>query len=204
MKQEQGRPLLTVVIGANGSGKTTWTRRGREFLPKPFYNADSIAEGLGDPDNPELQRQARRIVDEAIENDLASRHSFGFESTYSGQSRPRIVVRAKELGYFTHAVFLGTDRPTINIARVRRRVEEGGHNIPEDEIVRRWHASWTNLLDTWNSFEKITLVDNSASAARVVLDKDGVDVRIADSLPRWAEASAPQALPRTPLPDQEE
>ena len=40
-------PRLTVVIGANGAGKTTWARKHRETLPKPFYNADSIAEGLG-------------------------------------------------------------------------------------------------------------------------------------------------------------
>ena len=47
MEEEQGIPQLTVVIGANGAGKTTWVRRSRGLLPKPFYNADSIAEQRG-------------------------------------------------------------------------------------------------------------------------------------------------------------
>lgn len=71
MAHEPAKPQLTIVIGANGSGKTTWAQQSRAFLPKPFYNADSIAEGLGDPNNTTLQEHARRIVDQAIEDDLA-------------------------------------------------------------------------------------------------------------------------------------
>ena len=128
MVHEPAKPHLTIVIGANGSGKTTWAQQNRAFLPKPFYNADSIAEGLGDPNDTALQAQARRIVDQAIEDDLAHRRSFGFESTYSGRSRPNIVIRARQLGYATRAVFIGTDHHSTNIARVRKRVEEGDND----------------------------------------------------------------------------
>ena len=121
------RPKLTVVIGANGAGKTTWAREHRDTLPRPFYNADSIAEGLGDANDPGLQRTARELVDQQIERDLADQRSFGFESTYSGRSRPDIVKRAKALGYATGAVFIGTRHHAINIKRVQRRVREGGH-----------------------------------------------------------------------------
>ena len=48
-------PELLVVIGANGAGKTTWARKNRDLLPQPFYNADSIAEGLGDANSTDLQ-----------------------------------------------------------------------------------------------------------------------------------------------------
>ena len=94
-------PRLTVVIGANGAGKTTWARKHRETLPKPFYNADSIAEGLGDANDAALQRVARKLVDERIERDLSAGNTFGFESTYSGRSRPDIVRTAKRLVYTT-------------------------------------------------------------------------------------------------------
>ena len=110
---------LTVVIGANGAGKTTWARKHRETLPKPFYNADSIAEGLGDANDAALQRAARKLVDERIERDLGEGNTFGFESTYSGRSRPDIVRTAKRLGYTTRAIFLGTETAAINIRRVR-------------------------------------------------------------------------------------
>ena len=84
-------PRLTVVIGANGAGKTTWARRHREALPKPFYNADSIAEGLGDANDAALQRTARKLVDERIERDLDEGNTFGFEITYSGRSRRNAI-----------------------------------------------------------------------------------------------------------------
>ena len=119
-------PRLTVVIGANGAGKTTWARKHRETLPKPFYNADSIAEGLGDANDAALQRAARKLVDDRIQRDLSEGNTFGFESTYSGRSRPDIVRTAKRLGYTTRAVYLGTETVAINIRRVRKRVEEGG------------------------------------------------------------------------------
>ena len=141
-------PRLTVVIGANGAGKTTWARKHRETLPKPFYNADSIAEGLGDANDAALQRAARKLVDDQVQRDLSKGNTFGFESTYSGRSRPDIVRTAKRLGYTTRAVFFGTETVAINIRRVRKRVEEGGHQVGEAEVRRRWTAAWANLLET--------------------------------------------------------
>lgn len=135
-------PRPTLVIGANGAGKTTWARRHRDTLPKPFYNADSVAEGLGDANDAALQRAARKLVDERIERDLGTGNTFGFESTCSGRSRPDIVRTAKRLGYTTRAVFLGTETAAINIRRVHKRVAEGGHHVDESDVRRRWTAAW--------------------------------------------------------------
>ena len=115
-------PELFIVIGANGAGKTTWADANRQDLPSHFYNADSIASGLGSADEAQHQLAARGIVDRAIAQHLLRQESFGFESTYSGRSRPGIVRQAKRLGYHTYAVFLGTEHPEINIERVRQRV----------------------------------------------------------------------------------
>ena len=68
-------PKLTIIIGANGAGKTTWTRKHRDELPQRFYNADPIADGLGSADDPALQREARRFIDDQIERDLAQRRA---------------------------------------------------------------------------------------------------------------------------------
>ncbi len=115
-------PSLTLVIGANGAGKSTWCRAHREELPANFYDADSIAQGLGSYDDPEKQREARALVDGHIETHLEHRETFGFESTYSGASRPNIVRHAHSLGYEVNAVFVGTNHADINIMRVARRV----------------------------------------------------------------------------------
>ena len=66
---------------------------------------------------------------------------------------------------------MGTNHHSINIARVRKRVEEGGHDVPQDEIVRRWNATWANLLKTWDRFDHITIFDNSATEPKAVLEK---------------------------------
>ena len=81
-------PRLTVVIGANGAGKTTWARKYRETLPKPFYNADSIAEGLGDANDAAPQRAARKLVDECIERDLSEGKSDSRAPTPDGRDPP--------------------------------------------------------------------------------------------------------------------
>ena len=160
-------PKLTIVIGANGAGKSTWCDRHREDLPASFYNADSIARGLGDWNSADKQREARELVDKAIEEHLKARTDFGFESTYSGRSRPQIVRRAKAAGYGVAAVFIGTRRPEINIDRVKARVADGtGHDVPESEIRRRWTAAQENLVGTCEAIDDIELIDNSSGGAR--------------------------------------
>lgn len=182
----EGTRELVVIVGANGAGKTTWGRAHRSCLPLPFYNVDVIADGLGDANDRELQRRARALVDERIEAHLRGGHRFGFESTYSGRSRPAIVRRAKSGGYTTRAVFMGTATHRLNAARVRRRAREGGHDVPVSEIVRRWTAAWQNLLETWDVLDAIEIVDNSGTSLRRVASKRDADLQIFGAVPAWA------------------
>ena len=124
-------PRFVIVIGANGAGKSTWCRSHRDELPSNFYDADSIAQGLGGYDDPALQFEARAAVDAHIDRHLEQSESFGFESTYSGASRPRIARRASELGYATYAILVGTRDPSINIDRgaARVRARTGGVSV---------------------------------------------------------------------------
>lgn len=163
-------PRLTIVIGGNGAGKTTWTRRHRNELPPRFYNADSIAAGLGDWNREERQREAREIVDKQIAAQLKAKNDFGFESTYSGRSRPAIVDRASAGGYDVHACFLGTENAEINVRRVRARTMDGsGHAVNPSEIRRRWQASQDNLARTFRSMNALTIIDNTGDNAEIVL-----------------------------------
>ena len=192
---EGGRELL-VIVGANGAGKTTWSRAHKAWLPRPFYNVDVIAEGLGDADDEQIQREARALVDVRIETHLRAGDAFGFESTYSGRSRPEIVRRAKSNGYTTRAVFMGATTHRLNAARVRRRAREGGHDVPVSEIVRRWTAAWQHLLDTWDVIDAIEIVDSSGKAPRLVASKRGTELHISTTLPEWAAEVATRARSR--------
>ena len=181
-------PRLTIVIGANGAGKSTWCHSNRHLLPANFYDADSIAQGLGSYNDPERQHQARVLVDRYIDEHLAGHENFGFESTYSGSSRPAIIRRAHALGYEASVYFIGTNRAEINIARVAARVMmHTGHHVPSEEIIRRWTACQSNLLLTAAHFNRINLIDNSAGTARVVAQISGKVVERDDKpLPSWA------------------
>ncbi|MYD99282.1 MAG: hypothetical protein F4X98_18105 [Gammaproteobacteria bacterium] len=94
--------------------------------------------------------------------------------------------RAKALGYTVHAVFVGTESHDINISRVQRRVGEGGHNVPPDEIIRRWQATQTNLIRTWPCFETVSILDNSGNEPVAVAWQQG-DSRetVVNAPPRW-------------------
>ena len=137
------------------------------------------------------QLRARALVDQEIAERLASGEDFGFESTWSGTSRLAIVRDAANRGYDTRAVFLGTDAPHINIERVRRRVLEGGHDIAESEIRRRWKQAFENLLAMWDVIETIHVLDSSRDPLQLIAEKrEGKTATLAPGLPAWAERLA--------------
>jgi predicted ABC-type ATPase len=181
------RPRLTIVIGTNGAGKSTWCSKHEDELPAAFYDADSIANSLGDWNDPHDQIQAARRVNGAIRDHLARRESFGFESTYSGRSRPRMVERAARVGYDVHAVFIGTRDAEINVIRVQKRVTENtGHAVDANDIRRRWHNAQENLARTAHAFTRIDLYDNSGTTYRqiAVLKRHAIE-QLSPETPEW-------------------
>ena len=126
----------------------------------------------------------------AIRRHLEQGEDFGFESTYSGRSRPRIVQTAASNGYEVWAVFIGTNGAEINIERVRQRVRSGtGHDVPVPEITRRWSAAQKNLAETAASLGTIDVLDNSYGVTRHVASITKGGIRFpATPTPAWAWA----------------
>ena len=175
------------MLGANGAGKSTWVRAHRDELPVPFYDADAIAQTLGDYNDPMAQATARAMVDAGVTRSVEGGESFGFESTYAGRSRPAMVAAAHAAGYRAEVVFLGTPAPAINKERVAARVDAGtGHRVADAEVERRWAASQENLVATAHSFERMALIDNSRGVVQtlVVFDADRVTLSTAP-VPTW-------------------
>lgn len=182
------KPILTILIGANGSGKSTFYGLAvyRDMLPGKFFNADTIAAGLGNANDPENQRIARNFIDEQMEIAIANGIDFGLETTYSGESRPNLVRRAHAAGYEVHAIFIGTRTSEINKRRVRQRHAGGGHDIPPQEIERRWTQARAGLIDTWNEIEKILFIDTSDNRfERVGLKTERGVEPLVDPIPEW-------------------
>ena len=155
-------PRIIIIAGPNGAGKTTFAR---EFLTREaacpvFVNADLIAAGLAPfaPDTAALQ--AGRVMLQELARHFAARTSFAFETTLSGRGYVRLIKEWQAAGYRIKLIFLQLASPEEAIARVAQRVRQGGHNIPEAVIRRRFAAGknnfellYTPLVDAWALYD---------------------------------------------------
>jgi predicted ABC-type ATPase len=151
-----------IIAGQNGAGKTTFAR---DFLPAEaqtlrFINADLIAAGLA-PFNPESASiKAGRLMLEEIEECVAEGRSFAFETTLSGKSYLRKISHWQQVGYRVKLWFLSLPSEDVAISRVAERVIQGGHNIPEQIVRRRFksglenfHERYSKVVDSWAFFD---------------------------------------------------
>ncbi len=149
---------ILIIAGPNGAGKTTFAR---EFLLNEancptFVNADLIAAGLN-PLQPEQEAMAAgRMMLNMIDDYVSRGRSFAFETTLSGRGYARMIPRWQEQGYRVSLIFLTLPSAEVAIERVQQRVADGGHNIPENVIRRRFDAGRRNfdtiyreLVDEW-------------------------------------------------------
>ena len=157
---------ILIVAGANGAGKTAFAT---EFLPNEadcpiFINADLIAAGLS-PFRPDLTAlRAGRLMLSMIRDYVRRGESFAFETTLSGRSYARLIPHWREQGYSVELFFLRLSRPEIAIARVKQRVAEGGHDVPESVIRRRFHAGLRNFEHIYKGLvDKWAVYDNSGN-----------------------------------------
>ena len=138
--QTTERPTLYLIGGPNGSGKTTFCK---EYLPNEanclkFLNSDEIAKGLSPFDSSAGQLQAGRILLKNLRNYLQQGITFALESTLSGQTYIKYLKQAIELGYKIELHFLWLPSADESNQRVKQRVLEGGHHVPEIDIHRRY------------------------------------------------------------------
>jgi predicted ABC-type ATPase len=138
---------IIIIAGPNGAGKTTFAKN---FLPQEahtfrFINADLIAAGLA-PFNPEsVSFKAARLMLNELNEYTTAGESFAFETTLSGAHYLQRIQEWKDLGYTIKLWFIALSSPELAISRVKERVAQGGHNIPEEVIRRRYTAGLENL-----------------------------------------------------------
>jgi predicted ABC-type ATPase len=169
-------PNLYIIGGCNGAGKTTASFT---ILPDvlkcyEFVNADSIAAGLS-PLNPEsVAFEAGRIMLNRIKQLVKDGKDFAFETTLATRSYVGLIKEAKLKGYKITLLYFWLSSPEIAISRVAKRVSQGGHNIPVDVIVRRYHRGLYNLVNLYQNLCDIWMVsDNAELNPKIVAN--GVD-----------------------------
>lgn len=162
---EQKKRTLYVIAGCNGAGKTTasFTVLPEMLGCREFVNADEIAKGLS-PFNPEgVAIQAGRLMIDRVIHLLKEGETFAFETTLATRSYVKLIQQAQKRGYFVTLLFFSLNSPEQAVARVAKRVSQGGHNIPEDVIYRRFKAGLENLFNLYIPVvDYWSLYDNSS------------------------------------------
>jgi len=166
-------PNLYIIAGCNGAGKTTASFT---VLPEmldcdEFINADEIARGLS-PLNPEKAAiEAGRLMLTKIDKLISNKIDFAFETTLATKSYLKTIRKAQENGYQVSLVFFWLDSVKLAIERVHTRVLEGGHNIPESVIIRRYHSGIKNLFELYLPICNYWMIfDNSVSPTELIAE----------------------------------
>jgi predicted ABC-type ATPase len=165
---------LYIISGCNGAGKTTASYN---VLPeilecKEFVNADEIAKGLS-PFQPEaVSIEAGRIMLQRINDLLDQNKSFAFETTLSTKSYKNKIKLAQSKGYKVVLLFFWLQNVSLAKQRVAIRVEEGGHNIDDTIIERRYFGGIKNLFDIYIPLvDDVMIFDNSEGNYELVAEK---------------------------------
>jgi predicted ABC-type ATPase len=151
MVRNQVQKSIQIIAGPNGAGKTTFVQNylDRYVDCDEFLNADLIAAGLS-PFAPEREAlAASQIFLERLNKLEQGERSFALETTLAARSYKDRIRNWKSLGFTVNLMFLWLPSPEFAIQRVAERVIQGGHNIPEPDIRRRYDRGLKNLFDMY-------------------------------------------------------
>ena len=146
-------PLVVVLAGPNGAGKSTSAAhllRGA-LTVDDFVNADTIAQGLSAYRPESVAVAAGRVMLDRLRFLARERRDFAFETTLAGRGHARWVQDLRAGGYRAHLIFLALHAADLAVARVAERVRQGGHDVPETVVRRRFVAGLRNFFDVYRS-----------------------------------------------------
>ncbi len=173
------KPQLWVCSGPNGAGKTTLvTQHNKGRLP--VINADDIL--AADPSLGALG--AGRAAISMQKAALAAKQSVVVETTLSGRRELQFMQSAKEAGFKVNLAYITVNSPKTSRLRVAARVLSGGHNVPSEDVTRRYERSKANLAAAMKIADRTILFDNSGERRRLIFVQEQSSVRpVAKTLP---------------------
>jgi predicted ABC-type ATPase len=160
-------PVLLVLAGSNGAGKTTFYELYLERLGLPFVNADRIAQIL-DPSQPgQFAYQAASIADDVRRDLVKRRLSFCMETVFSDPvgDKVQFLKDAQAEGYTVIGVFIRLSDPALSLARVVQRLARGGHDVPDDKLESRFARTAQNIQAALRFVDVGLVLDNSSAEA---------------------------------------
>ena len=161
-------PVIAVLAGVNGAGKSSVAGGFLEKEGDAFFNPDTVAQQIRSlhPDIPLTLANAHawQIGKSLLEQAITSGRDYRFETTLGGRTIAQLLEQAARSGHRLHLWFCGLASADLHLRRVRSRVAHGGHDIPEEKIRERWNRSRENLIRLLPLTDHLRVYDNSAEA----------------------------------------
>ena len=188
MKKVLERPICHVVAGPNGSGKSTFALR---YLPDfagsvEYVNPDLMAQGMSPTDIRLSAIKAGKLTLERIAQLISERASFAFETTLSGRGHLRLLSEAKAAGYQIAIYYLWMPEPAALPLRIGHRVLAGGHDVPTDDVMRRYARSRANVKEYAALADTLLVFDAVPTTQRLIYRRNGeetpIDRKLADAM----------------------
>ncbi len=189
MRVTQKKPVCYIIAGPNGAGKTTFALN---YLPKitdcrDFINADEIAKGLSPLDFDAGLLQAGKLFMTLLNKKIEQRKDFAFETTLSGKAYIPKIVAWRKKGWRVVLIYLYIPSADFSASRVSQRVLQGGHNIPPQDIQRRYPRSIKNAFVYAECCDDVYCFDNSFKQITSVFEKHGSNPIVIQNQQIYAE-----------------
>lgn len=194
MREDIHKPVLIVIAGPNGSGKTSITSKilKHEWMEDALYiNPDIIAQEIfGDWNSTEAVFKSIQYCENLREKCLVEKKSLIFETVLSRHDKVEYIKRAIENGFFVRLFFVCTTSPNINASRIVDRVMKGGHDVPIPKIISRYYQSIRNCQELSSVVNRAYFYDNSIDNedAKLLfrLSEGKLAKQYTDQIPEWA------------------
>lgn len=177
--------IYTIIGGVNGVGKSSFTGvlKERTMDLGVIIDVDKITAEMGG-DTLAGGKAALTKIRDCISRNV----SFTQETTLSGYKTEATAKQVKELGYYVRMFYVGLDTLDESIMRIRNRVQRGGHDIPQDDVTRRFASRWDAVAKVLPYCDEAEFYDNDNGFVKVAEYKNGELRTIGTNTPKWMKA----------------
>ncbi len=173
---------MYIIAGPNGSGKSTFAQEFIQEKNLTFVNADIIAQELESNHlTARVMLDAGKIFFQRIDRLTHEKSPFVIETTLSGKYTTKLIDKLKRENYNVKMVYIFVETPFLSIERIKIRVLNGGHPVPDVDVIRRFMRSKVNF---WNIYRTLVdsweIYDNSGKVFLPVCIGRGLDYIILD------------------------
>ncbi|WP_394922483.1 AAA family ATPase [uncultured Robinsoniella sp.] len=174
-----------LYAGVNGAGKSTLyqTTKCKDSMPR--INTDEIVRQIGEWTKTSDIMKAGKIAVSRLNQYLEDGITFNQETTLCGNAIYKSIKRAKQQGYLIEMHYVGLESVDLAKERIAKRVESGGHGIPDKDVERRYKRSFENLVRIIPECDLVALYDNTTEFRRFAIFRQGSLMRLSKNVPMW-------------------